>query len=126
MFACNMELPQCHMTAGATKEFYIPVFNPSGKQIDVSGMTARLSISDYVNQNCKPLVVKECEVSTQDDILLAVFRVRLDSQDTVNLYGKFIYQVTAKSADGDIGPMRGILTISPNYDKEAVLSEGSV
>lgn len=126
MFSYNMDLPAYHMTAGSTKSFYIPIFNPSGKRIDATGMTARFSISDYVNYNCTPFVTKNCSVVTQQSDPVAALFVELDAADTIDLYGKFIYQVTAKSADGDIGPMRGILTISPNYDKEAVLSEGSV
>lgn len=117
MFQCNMALPEYHMTAGSTKEFYIPIFTQSGEPIDASGMTARFAISDFVNQNCSPFVTKNCRVVTQSGSTLAVLFVSLDAEETMNLYGKFIYQVTAQASTGEIGPLRGILNISPNNDK---------
>lgn len=121
MYKNNMALPEYSMTAGSTKEFYIPIYNPSGRRIDASGMTARYVIADFVNQNCRPYVVKDCSVVAQEGDTAASLFVTLDAEDTVNLYGKFIYQVTATAASGEIGPMRGILNISPNNDKSAIL-----
>lgn len=120
MFQCRMTLPEFSMTGGESKNITIPIYNKSGKQIDVSGMSARLAISDYVNIGMEPLVIKDCEVRPDGGDAFAVLFVALDPEDTVRLSGKFIYQVTGKDFAADFGVMQGIMTIAANRDREAI------
>ena len=48
-----------------------------------------------------------------------ILRVILDPIDTVNLFGKFVYQITIKDADGSVDiPSQGIINIVNNIDKD--------
>lgn len=121
MFPSQMSLPHFHFTGGETKNITIPIFNKAGNQIDAYGMTARLVISDYVNLNMDPLVIKDCKVIPGDSSAFAVLFTVLEPKDTVNLSGKFIYQVTGKDVEDAFGVMQGFMTIAANRDREAIL-----
>ena len=110
-------LPAYAMIAGETKTFTIPIYNRSNKQIDASGMKARFAISDYVNQDSKPLFVCDCTVVVPEGELFAVLRVNLPSESTLHLCGKYVYQITGTDVYNDIGIMNGELYIFANYDK---------
>lgn len=122
MFEKSMTLPTYHMTAGETKHITIPIYNPTGRQIDATGMTARLAIYDCVNYNAEPIVIKNCSVVPGKKDMIASLFVVLDSEDTILISGKFVYQVTGKDFSGNIGVMRGLLIISPNGDVGAISS----
>lgn len=120
MHPFDMSLPDFSMHAGETKNLHIPIYNPSKRQIDATGMTARLAISDYINQDGEPLLVKPCSVSVPPGETLAVLDVTLSPTDTAGLFGKFIYQITAKDADSNVGVMEGRMYISMNIDRAAI------
>lgn len=107
------------MTAGESKSFTIPIYNNSKKQINATGMIARLAICSYVTAGMSPLVLKQCSVVDWDQGM-AVLRVDLDPEDTIDLHGKFIYQITAKDVAGDLGVLRGYLYVAPNGDPTAI------
>lgn len=120
LYQSNMSLPEYHMTAGESKNITIPIYNTGNKQIDASGMTARLAVSEFGNIAADPLFTKNCSVVAQEGELMAVLFVDLVPEDTVNLYGKYIYQITAKDFQGAFGVLRGVLHISPNNDKTGI------
>lgn len=115
-----MTLPEYSMTAGESKHITIPIYNTAKKQIDASGMTARFSISDFVNIATAPLVTKNCSVIAQEGELMAVLFVALEPEDTVDIHGKYIYQITAKDFQGSFGVLRGVLHIAPNNDRNGI------
>lgn len=118
-YADGMSLPAYHMIAGESKQFTIPIYDSYDRQIDATGMTARFAICGYVNPNMEPFVIKQCNVTPCENGV-AVLSTSIDPDDTVNLTGKFLYQITAKDASGDFGVMRGALYIHPNGDKSAI------
>ena len=118
-YAEGMSLPEYHMIAGESKQFTIPIYDSYDRQIDATGMTARFAICGYINPNMEPFVTKPCTVMPWSGGL-AVLYVVLKPEDTVDLTGKFFYQITAKDTAGDCGIMRGHLYIHPNGDKDAI------
>lgn len=122
MCDCLTTLPEQHMTAGDSKNIEIQIYNRKGKPVDATGMKARISISDYVNLNMSPFVTKNCSVIPRTGEQMAVLFVSLAPADTLNLCGKYVYQITGKDADSDFGVMNGILVIHPNRDKSAITS----
>lgn len=116
----NRSLPDYSMNAGEAKKFTIPIYNYADQQIDMTDMTARFAISDPINQDSEPFVIKDCSVMLPDDSDYAVLSVELNSTDTIDLYGQYIYQVTIKDADGRPGILKGVLTIAANYDRAAI------
>lgn len=108
------------MTAGEAKELTIPIYNCAEHQIDMTGMTARLAVSDPINQDSEPFVIKSCPIVQPDGSDCAVLSVRLNAEDTVNLCGQYIYQITIKDVEGWPGVLKGVLTITGNYDRAAI------
>lgn len=108
------------MSAGEARTLTIPIYNDADKQIDMTDMTARFAISDPINQDSEPFVVKTCSVVTPADSDYAVLSVVLDPADTVNMCGQYIYQVTVKDSDGRPGVLKGAITIAANHDKAAI------
>lgn len=113
------ELPEFKMNAGETKFLRLPIYNNSNQLIDAAGMSGRLSISDYVNRG---VCLQHIDCSTGDDDQCggSIFMAQLLPQHTIDLCGKYIYQLTAKDYDGTVGVLRGIVFINHNADKEAI------
>lgn len=113
-------LPDYAMNAGEAKKLSIPIYNSANHQIDMTGMAARFAISDPINQDSEPFVIQDCTVVLPDGASCAILSVELAPEDTVNLCGQYIYQVTVKNAEGRPGILKGVLTIAANYDKAAI------
>lgn len=113
----NRTLPDYTMNAGEARTLTIPVYNSADKQIDMTDMAARFAISDPINQDSEPFVVKTCSIVASDQYDYTVLSVELDAADTINMCGQYVYQITIKDVDGRPGVLKGILTIAANYDK---------
>lgn len=117
----NLSLPDFEMVAGESKSFTIPLYTSSGYQIDASGMTARFAICDYVNSATEPYVSKPCSVIWLESSQVYVLHVTLDPAETINLCGKYWYQITAKDVSGSYGVLRGHIIIHYNGDPASIL-----
>ena len=116
----EMTLQPYKMVAGERRTITVPVYNSAGNQIDMAGMTARLAISDMINLDSLPFVTKACAVQAQDGSDYSVLKVSLDPEDTLELCGQYIYQITITGDDSGPGVLRGLITIHANYDKGAI------
>ena len=116
----NRTLPDYTMNAGEARTLTIPIYNSADKQIDMTDMAARFAISDPINQDSEPFVIKTCSIVASADSDYAVLRVDLAATDTVNMCGQYIYQVTVQDTDGRFGVLKGVVTIAANYDKDAI------
>lgn len=123
MFPLQMTLPSYHMVGGESKNITIPIYDRTGRQLDATGITARFAICDYVNIGMVPYAMKDCRVIPSEESPAVLF-VALEPADTMNLYGKFIYQISGLDFESDLGVMRGLLTIAPNRDRAAISMEG--
>lgn len=112
-------LPTIEFVGGSTQEQIFAFFSKSTKKpFDISFCTADFSIINYVNKNGCPLVSKDMKVDTMVDSgeeIQNVLRVVLDPEDTVNLVGKYIYQITIKDISRKVEiPGQGIILIRKN------------
>lgn len=80
-----------------------------------------LALINFVNKNGSPLIAKPMEVSKSEDgdgTVTNVLRVVLLPEETVDLVGKFIYQITIQDISGEIEiPDQGIIRIANNINK---------
>lgn len=117
-------LPEIKFIAGSTKKYaFETYFHVGGKPFDLSMCRAKFSIISYVNRSGSPLVRKEMSVGYGSDIydgetIRNVLTVCLDAEDTVNLAGQYIYQITIKDADGWAEPLQGLINIYSNIDRD--------
>jgi hypothetical protein len=119
------DLPTVSFVGGSEQvlEFYT-YRDKTGEPFDLVGCTARLSAVSAANRSGKPVILVDMSITSSDDSDISnVLVATLQGSDTVNLEGKYIYQISIMDSDGtsDI-PRHGIFLISRNIDK-AFISE---
>ena len=114
-------LPQDSFVAGQTREYAWRLFRESGLSFNSYGCTGAFSLLDYSHKDEDPILVKEITFIAGDNSINNVATVTLNPQDTVELDGKYIYQLSIKDMDGNVEiPNQGILYISNNIHKSFV------
>ena len=125
---CNYDpytLPSVSFVGGSTQDFmFHAYFHSLNAPIDLSSCTADFSIINASNKNgiclSKPMTITEGD-KTESGVVSNYLYVRLEPADTVDLYGKYIYQITVRSVTGVVEiPDQGILYISNNINKALV------
>jgi hypothetical protein len=59
-------LPTETMIAGTSKSILFYLYSDSSEQIDATGMTSRLAITDFVNESDTPILSKICSIITPE------------------------------------------------------------
>lgn len=121
-------LPEIHFVGGASKELQFNLFydESAPTPYNFSGGKANFSIVNLTNKNSAPLVSKSMTVSMNDTgTHYNTVSVLLLPSETVDLFGKFVYQITLKDANGNIDLFQGILNIYGNINKSYTKSAGS-
>lgn len=123
---CRCSPYRCYDTidfvGGSTQELvFHTFFSQNKKPFDLSSCTASFALINFVNKNGSPLIAKPMEVSKSEDgdgTVTNVLRVVLLPEETVDLVGKFIYQITIQDISGEIEiPDQGIIRIANNINK---------
>jgi hypothetical protein len=87
---------------------------------NADGCTGNFAVVDYSDQTGEPLISKPLSFTIGDDDTSAknVAYVDLEPNDTLGLYGKYIYQITIKDVDGEVEiPNQGFLQITHNINE---------
>lgn len=115
-------LPQIDFVGGSTADLIFNVYwgteNP--RPFGMVGCVANFAVIDYVNKTGTPIISKTMEVRLNaDDTFYNVLYVELKPSDTLDLFGKYIYQITIKDVDNSVDiPQQGILYIHNNINKQ--------
>lgn len=117
--SCPYTLPQVEFVGGSTQDFAFQCRqHKTGRPLDMSECQADFSIIEYVNKYGDPLVSKTMDVIKLDGVNSQLF-VSITPEDTVDLWGKYIYQISIKDANGVVEiPNQGILYITNNIHKD--------
>lgn len=123
MNACDYnpyELPTITFVGGETRDLAFHIYHYIGKRpYSLSDCDCTFSLVNFTTKGGKPILSKEMtviydETETIDNILT----VTLESSESVNLFGKYIYQITIQDRDGEVEiPSQGIMYITNNIDK---------
>ena len=116
-------LPELNFVGGSTQELVFHCFFYKNKEpFDLSSCSANFSLVNYVNKRGEPLVSKDMKIGfteIKEEEVCNELRVTLVPSDTVDLVGKFIYQITIRDASGDVDiPNQGLIHIINNINKE--------
>jgi len=113
-------LPDWEFVGGVTQEYDFTLRSENGYFYDIPGATASLAVAPFVNPK-DAVIVKQGFIIANSSGVNCVAHFSLDKNDTVNLHGKFIYQISVKNIDGTMAPpMRGRMYITENIDKTFV------
>ena len=123
MNACDYnpyELPTITFVGGETRDLAFHIYHYIGKRpYSLSECECTFSLVNFTTKGGKPILSKEMtviydETETIDNILT----VTLESSESVNLFGKYIYQITIQDRAGEVEiPSQGIMYITNNIDK---------
>lgn len=111
------ELPSVSFIAGTTQNFLFKLYQYESKSpIDVSDGDAQLCVVDFNNRDGTPILTKEIsrtESSLNDNEIL----VTLSPDDTIDMVGKFIYQISINNG-GTVDAYQGEMFVYTNIDKD--------
>lgn len=115
------DLPEISFVGGETRQFRFPLRDKKGRVFDVSGATANFSVVGAMNRSGAPIVSKPMDLVADENGITSVLTVTLHPAETVNLYGKYIYQISICDVYGDIEiPSQGVLFITNNIDRSFI------
>lgn len=110
-------LPDWEFVGGETQEYTFTLRADNGGYYDVPGATASLAVAPFVNPT-STLFSKTASVTANEAGCNCLVVFRLNMEDTIDLHGKFIYQITIKTTQGMVAsPQRGRMYITRNIDK---------
>ena len=107
-------LPEIRFVGGSSEDLQFNLYydEDKTKPFNLFGGEANFSIVNFINKNSTPLVSKRMEldyveVDDNDDGVKEtkyynVLRISLEPEDTVDLFGKFVYHITLKDVDKNV------------------------
>ena len=113
-------LPTIDFVGGETQDFmFNTFFYKNRRQFSLTGCTANFAIVSFTNKMGKPILTKPMEAIFNDDgTINNVLIVTLEPEETVELCGKYIYQIQIRDIDGDVEiPKQGLLYITNNINR---------
>lgn len=114
----SCKLPEWKFIGGATQRRIFTLYRlNTDTPYDIPGASAELAVVDFVNPKSETKLLKNIDVKSDSTGCYCEAVINLDSADTVNLSGKYIYQITIKDLFGNVVVLRGIMYISENIDK---------
>jgi len=115
-------LPEISFVGGESRDFRFKLFTDSGKVFNASGATANFSVVNSLNRTGDPLISRTMNIIADEDEIMSTLSLTLLPAETVNLFGKYIYQITIEDMSGEMEiPSQGILRITNNIDKGIIL-----
>lgn len=123
---CNYNpytLPTIDFVGGETQDLLFNVyFHTKDKPFGLAGVTATFAIVNFRNKTGSTVLEKQMTATYNEDDIMNVLRVTLTPSETVNMSGKYIYQITIRDMNGITEiPKQGILFIINNINKSAAL-----
>ena len=113
-------LPDWDFVGGSTQKRIFTMTNESGVTYAYPGSSASISIIEYVNRGA-PVLTKAATVGADASGKYCDVTAALTPSETLNLCGKYIYQLSIKDANGNYSiPMYGLMHIADNIDKSFV------
>ena len=114
-------LPEWQLVGGETRKRTFTLYHDEcGPTYNIPGATAEVAVVDFVNPHGELKLCKEASVSVDENGHYCEVTVDLTPADTLDLQGKYIYQLTIKDALGNIAAPKGLMYITANIDKTFV------
>jgi hypothetical protein len=117
-------LPTVEFVGGSTQELVFRVYRAVDQRLfDLYSCTANFSVINYVNKTGTAVISKKMTIGEEEsggETVSDLLRVTLDSSETAELTGKFIYQITIQDVSGEVEiPGQGILYIFHNINRNS-------
>ncbi len=114
-------LPEISFIGGESETFAFNLHTITGADFDATGCEAGFAIINYVNKNGEAILKKNATIEMGDDGFMSVVVVELEQADTIDLHGRYIYQITLVNDEGRTEiPGQGIIDITRNIHPEFI------
>lgn len=108
-------LPELTFVGGKTQEFRFHLKEKDGSMYNANYCTANFSICNYSNKVGTPIYSTIPIFLSDGERIKHILKVVIPPEVTINLYGKYIYQITIMDDTGRIEiPNQGIMNITRN------------
>jgi len=92
-------------------------FGETGEPLDLTGYTANFSLVKDTNWRGTPVLSKAMTIVPNDNGDMNSLYVELSSSDTIDLAGRYIYQIAVNGNSPDV-PHQGVVHIINNINKD--------
>lgn len=114
-------LPQDSFVAGQTRKYAWRLYRESGRPFSAIDCEGIFALIDYSDKDGEPILTKRIEFASEGSGVSNIGMLTLEPEDTLNLDGKYIYQLSIRDPDGNVDiPDKGIFYISNNIHKSFV------
>ena len=115
-------LPDIHFVGGESQKFLFHLKTQGGSDFNAEHCTAGFAIISYANKHGEPIITKDADITLGTDGVMNVVVVKLEPEDTMHLYGRYIYQLTITDSIDKVTdiPGQGIIDISRNIHKDFI------
>lgn len=116
-------LPELTFVGGKTQELRFNLKDTHGEPYNASGSEVNFSICDYSYKTGAPLLSLTPTLMADENGVADLLYVTIAPEDTLNLFGKYIYQITIIDMTGRVEiPNQGIMNITKNINTEFISS----
>jgi len=107
-------LPCIEFVGGETENLtFYTYYHASKEEFKITDCTCSFALSRFHDRNGTPIFIKPMTATGRN-----VLTVTLDPKDTVDLAGKYLYQISIRDIDGEIEiPKQGVMYIMANVNK---------
>lgn len=123
MSACDYSpytLPTIEFVGGETQTLiFNTYFHNKDRAFGLESVTANFSVVSFNNKTGVPIISETMDaLYNEDHTALNVLKVTIPSSKTLNLSGKYIYQISIRDIDDTVEiPKQGIMYIINNINK---------
>lgn len=117
-------LPEISFVGGESQTFLFNLYTKSGSGYNTDGCDIAFSIVNFANKSNTPILIKSGSTQVGADGVSNTVVIGLEPQDTVGLYGKYIYQLSIRDAAGITEiPGHGIMNITRNIHQSFITNK---
>lgn len=112
-------MPEISFVSGQSMTIHWRLYTASREPFNAYKCTGNFSVVDYSDQTGEPLISKPLafSVGAENNVKNLAY-VDLAPNDTIGLYGKYIYQITIKDVKGMVEiPNQGFLYVAHNINE---------
>lgn len=114
-------LPEISFVGGESQTLLFNLLTLSGNDYDASECKVGFAVIHYTNKNGVPILTKDAEIKIGNNGIMNIAIVDLLPEDTIDLYGRFVYQITISDPAGFTEiPGQGLIDITRNIHPEFI------
>lgn len=114
-------LPEISFVGGESQTFLFNLLTIAKNSFDAQGCEIGLAIIQYSNKNGMPVLTKAVDIFEGDSGVMSIAKADLLPEDTIGLYGRYVYQLTIKDSYNNTEiPGQGIMHVTRNIHPDFI------